>query len=1083
MDPAGTLISIATIAVIVDELLESYKDAPRVLSSIRTQIKILEAGVQRIQEWLHFTEPTSKAHVLSSLHDATATVDASIGSLKDDLDAITNTGPKTQKILGRQGSDKWTQAKFTYNEGRLRKHLTDMRECVSLMHFTLTVCQLPLGQAADREIKELGIGARTLSRAHKSTRSQRRPLIAHAESQDAASSSADYHAFLQAILDAEKDLPEDVASDIVVDPHDSSVSHSDHLNGPDRTDSRNDDRPDLVPSTDKPAPRAVGGGDVGDRLKKDARPDELFLPTSDSLTDMIPQPARPTALQRSNISHPASNGPSAYQRPLQSDDSIPGSHPGAAPPTSDMPVRRPVRRPKDSVRQAPESPELERSQTRSPPESEVSDWPLPSPGPSTTRKPITRKPLRQGSSQHIASLVRVPSTPMAYASEKVILAASDAVSTETLTSIADSAERGSVASPPHQATWSSDSSIGRAVDTPDSSNSDWPPPYRSMTSATAGADAPQPLVGDRKDTPRANASDEGASVDQHGLTLERSGTGTDLTFDPVLMRAVREDRADIVLALMDQGVDVNGVDAVTQRTALLEGAHLSRHEICRYLLDARSQLDHQDASGSTALHLAAANGDSVICRMLFDAGAQLEIYDSAGRTPLLAAAEAGKSDVVISLLQRTPTGKANDPEILKGFYQAVKSGNVRSAQAFLTKGIKLKKVTENPWKAAAYAAMSGNIQMLDLVFRENASLRYRSPDGWTPLHFAARYGHHAMAERLLNMKVQWKAQTKKQRETALHLAIAARHELTVNVLLAHKDADVTISDADGQQPLHHAIRQGNQRLVSDLLAAGAKLKSQNEYGWKPVHLAAAYGHTDLLMEFITHGVNPNEPLSSPSFKPGKKTNEAARRGYWAEIRWPHEEARPLHLAIEFGHPQVVKILAAAGADVSQPDKARWRPLHYAAFHCQPDVLQLLLDKGASPHATTVDGNTPLALGFREHGLQASSGDKIRIQQLLEAAEATQEKSGLKQMMSFKLSGPSNRTAKERNQCWYTAGTAESLYKDQEAVDDGLEEDGVSSHGSSGRDSIMALGSASTASLPLSGSRQSRSTSSASILKT
>ena len=81
------------------------------------------------------------------------------------------------------------------------------------------------------------------------------------------------------------------------------------------------------------------------------------------------------------------------------------------------------------------------------------------------------------------------------------------------------------------------------------------------------------------------------------------------------MRAVREGRGDIVLALLEQGVDVNGVDTVTQRTALVEAASLSRREICHYLLDARSSVDHQDMNGSTALHLAASNGDSATCRM------------------------------------------------------------------------------------------------------------------------------------------------------------------------------------------------------------------------------------------------------------------------------------------------------------------------------------------------------------------------------------------------------------------------------------------------------------------------------------
>lgn len=142
MDPAGLLMSVATIAITIDEIQATFSSASGTLDVIRSQIKILETGVQRIQEWLHFTDPTSKAQVMHSLQDAVATVNAAVQRLQDDLATITRTGPKTTKLLGRTGSDQWMKTKFAINETRMRKHLTDVRECVSLIHFTLSVCQL-----------------------------------------------------------------------------------------------------------------------------------------------------------------------------------------------------------------------------------------------------------------------------------------------------------------------------------------------------------------------------------------------------------------------------------------------------------------------------------------------------------------------------------------------------------------------------------------------------------------------------------------------------------------------------------------------------------------------------------------------------------------------------------------------------------------------------------------------------------------------------------------------------------------------------------------------------------------------------
>lgn len=104
-----------------------------------------------------------------------------------------------------------------------------------------------------------------------------------------------------------------------------------------------------------------------------------------------------------------------------------------------------------------------------------------------------------------------------------------------------------------------------------------------------------------------------------------------------------------------------------------------------------------------------------------------------------------------------------------------------------------------------------------------------------------------------------------------------------------------MKDADHQQPIHHAVRNGDISMTSALLVRGAKLDDQTGYGFSPMLLAAAYGHLPLVAEFITRGVSIEEKLGSPSFKPQKRTNEAARKGYWAEIRWPHPGARPLHL--------------------------------------------------------------------------------------------------------------------------------------------------------------------------------------------
>jgi len=71
----------------------------------------------------------------------------------------------------------------------------------------------------------------------------------------------------------------------------------------------------------------------------------------------------------------------------------------------------------------------------------------------------------------------------------------------------------------------------------------------------------------------------------------------------------------------------------------------------------------------------------------------------------------------------------------------------------------------------------------------------------------------------------------------------------------------------------------------------------------------------------------------------------------------------LHLAAFFGHPEAVKALIHAGADVNaiatNSFVERVQPLHSAAANGDPECSRLLLDGGAEINSQQGDGFTPL----------------------------------------------------------------------------------------------------------------------------
>ena len=504
---------------------------------------------------------------------------------------------------------------------------------------------------------------------------------------------------------------------------------------------------------------------------------------------------------------------------------------------------------------------------------------------------------------------------------------------------------------------------------------------------------------------------------------------------PKAIRLARESRIEELQIYLQQGANVNEIDPRTGRTAVMEAARFRCWDVVRLLQRSGARLHLKDADGNSALHLAAAEGDANTCQILLDHGAHLQDCNKEGHTPLELAAGRGQTEAVLCLVNSMKSRKTNDQALVNAFLEAVKLGDVPTAQAFIVKDVKPRKIKES-WKPIACAAQSGSLPMLSLMLAQKCSLKEKSPSGWTPLHFAARHGQQPMLERLLAQKLSWDARTKKAKETALHIAVASGHTSTGVALVTHKDANVTMRDSDNQEAIHHAVRQGDVKLTAALLDRGAKLSSTNKYGWKGIHIAAAYGHVPLLAECMTRGISIEEKLMTPSFKPEKRTNAAARRGYWAEIRWPHSGARPLHLALEFGYDDVAKMLISGGARVDEGDSRGWRPLHHAAFSCRPEMVELLLQKGATPDATTVDGYTALSLGCREYGLTVDQHQRFRVVDLLESAMAGRKKSKLKSLTGFMTnSSSSSRTSSQRNLAWHTAQLAEALYQAKSACDD------------------------------------------------
>jgi len=122
----------------------------------------------------------------------------------------------------------------------------------------------------------------------------------------------------------------------------------------------------------------------------------------------------------------------------------------------------------------------------------------------------------------------------------------------------------------------------------------------------------------------------------------------------------------------------------------------------------------------------------------------------------------------------------------------------------------------------------------------------RSPDGFTPLHLSAFFGHPDVAKVLVMSGADVNAESANGAQLApLNSAAACRDRtaaLSIATLLLSHGADPNHSQAGGYTPLHSAAANGNAELVQALLKTGADRAAQSLDGKTASTFAKEHGH-------------------------------------------------------------------------------------------------------------------------------------------------------------------------------------------------------------------------------------------------
>lgn len=450
------------------------------------------------------------------------------------------------------------------------------------------------------------------------------------------------------------------------------------------------------------------------------------------------------------------------------------------------------------------------------------------------------------------------------------------------------------------------------------------------------------------------------------------------TIDTRLVDAAKQQNWRFVRELLSARADVNAIQE-DGATALHWAAHWDDLEAVDLLIRAGARVNAVNDLGVSPLSLACLNGSGAVVTKLLANGADASLALPSGETPLMTCSRSGSTEAVSALLEH--------------------GANVNAKENLLDQTALMWAVAErHPDVVRVLLGHGADVQARSrvthqLIVREETGARLVCPPppgitapcsnaeetergGSTPLLFAARSGDVESA-RLL---VAAGANVNDAAPDGNSVLVVAAYSGYGNVarFLLDKDASPNASGG-GYTALHAAVLRGDAELVKALVAHAGDPKaritkgtpitrSAQEFvlpnsliGATPFFLAAKFAEPEILRSLAAAGADasiPTQDGTTPLMAAAGVGWKAGetRRGTAFAMVPPPDDERTLEAA---------KICIEMGGGVNAVNRSGDTALHGAATEGYSEVARLLIDKGAKLNTANRRGLTPLALTSAE----------------------------------------------------------------------------------------------------------------------
>ncbi len=194
-------------------------------------------------------------------------------------------------------------------------------------------------------------------------------------------------------------------------------------------------------------------------------------------------------------------------------------------------------------------------------------------------------------------------------------------------------------------------------------------------------------------------------------------------------------------------------------------------------------------------------------------------------------------------------------------HDACQRGDVEAVRAFIAADPACVDTDdEHGWRPIFHAGLWRREPVVRLLIEAGADLA--AHDGYV-MHYAGEVPNN---KAIVSLLIQYGALDAHVRPTddlsrqflaAVFLADAAR----VRSLLGRHPHLATACDGRGDQPIHHAVRNGDPEIVRLLIGHGADVTARNPRGHSVLYCAGGHGHVGTVQLLLNEGGDGNGPFA------------------------------------------------------------------------------------------------------------------------------------------------------------------------------------------------------------------------------